>query len=544
LTENGKILKSASAIALVTVISRICGYLRDQRIALLLGTSPAADSFVLAFRIPNLVKRMVGEGSLAASFIPIFTRSLREEKAPVAWAFAQHMFWLVAAGLAVICALAVIFSRQLIFLFTILSKGAGQWDLAVSLNRIIFPSVLFLGLAALAMAILNSLDVFALPASGSVFFNLSVIALSFGFLYRPMLERLPENYRSPAFALAAGILIGSILQFAIQVPALHRRGMPFAPAFSLSDLRVHKAGRLLGPSFFASGVYQINFFIDMVFATSVRMPSGSVTSLYLADRVMELVLGSYAVAMSTALLPAMSQQVAAGEIEEMKRTFSFAIRIVSFITIPAAAGLVLLRRPIVQVLFQHGHFDLASALLTARALLFYSVGLPAFAAMKLITPMYFSTQDTLTPARVGAWSLAVNVALNAIFLAGFVHALSNGGPALASSIAAYFSFAGLLVIFQRRYGQLGVRQLIAPFAKILICTAVMSGLFLVASRFWAFAPDAHFVLQLSWLVAMIFLATGLYFGFAWLVGCGELAEMFSALGRVRPDSAPVADADF
>ena len=169
MTVKGQILRSASVITLVTLISRICGYLRDQRVALLLGTSPAADSFVLAFRVPALIRRMTAEGSLAASFIPIFTGYLRNRTREDAWDFAQKIFWDMAVVLGVLVVLGVVFSRQIIGVFTIFSGNPGHWDLAVALNRVIFPSIFFLGLAAVASAILNSFHVFAIPAATSIF---------------------------------------------------------------------------------------------------------------------------------------------------------------------------------------------------------------------------------------------------------------------------------------------------------------------------------------------------------------------------------------
>ena len=375
MTVKRQILRSASVIAFVTAISRICGYLRDQRVALLLGTSPAADSFILAFRIPSLIRRMTGENSLGASFIPVFSGYLRDKPRQEAWAFAQKFFWDLAAALAVVAILGAIFSRQVIYIFTVFGAEKVHWDLAIYLNRIIFPAVFFIGLAALAAAILNSFHVFGLPASTPIFFNLIVIGFSFGILYRPILRWAPAAYQTPAVALGIGILVGGAVQLAIQIPALVRLGMPMGVSLSLSDPGVRKVGRLLGPSFFGMSVYQINMMVDTIFATSPRMPTGSVTSLYIADRVMQLVLGSYAIAMSTALLPTMSLQAAAGQFAEMKHTFGFSLRIVSFIAIPAAVGLVLLRQPIIQVLFQHGRFEADSTALTATSAVLLFAGI-------------------------------------------------------------------------------------------------------------------------------------------------------------------------
>ena len=318
--------------------------------------------------------------------------------------------------------------------------------------------------------------------------------------------------------------------------------MKFVPVrASVADAGVRQFGRLMGPSFFGMGVYQINLFVDTIFATSSRMPSGSITSLYVADRVMQLVLGSYAVAVSTVILPTMSHQLAAGQLQEMKRTFGFALRIVSFITIPAAVGLVLLRRPIIQVLFQHGRFVAESTSLTANALLYYAVGLPAFAAIKLISPMYYSAKDTATPARIGAYALGCNVVLNAAFLLFAFRYLSNGSPALASSLSAYFNFVLLFVFFRRRYGGLGTRHLAAPIGKMAICAIAMALMSFAALRFSGFADIRHLAAQAGLLTAMIVLSVGVYFGVAWLLRCEELAEFLILLRRAEPGARPAAE---
>ena len=531
MTVKGQILRSASIIAFVTAISRICGYLRDQRVALLLGTSPAADAFILAFRVPNLVRRMTGGGGFAASFIPMFAGQLRAGRRSEALTFAQRTLWDIAIVMAVVAFLGSVFSKQVVSVFTLFGAGHLRWDLAVFLNRIIFPCVFFIGLAAVAAAVLNSFHVFGLPASTSVFFNLTVILFSFGFLYRPILRWAPDNFRTPAVALAVGVLLGTVVQFLIQVPALARKGMSFAPSVSFADPGVRKLGRLLGPAFFGVGIYQINFFVDTVFATSSRMPTGSVTSLYVADRVMELVLGSYAIAMSTALLPTMSHQAAAGKFGEMKQTFAFSLRIVSFITVPASIGLILLRRPIVQVLFQHGRFVAESTALTAHALLFYSLGLPAYAAIKLITPMYYSTQDTLTPARVGFYALGMNIVLNACFLYFLFRYLANGTPALASSLTAYFNFVLLFVIFRKRYGRLGAKRIVASLAKMAWPAAAMSCVCFAFLRYSSFESVGSLPTRAGLLAGVILISVAVYFGLAWLLRCEELPEFLTLLRR-------------
>jgi len=405
LTVKGQLLKSASVIALITVISRICGYLRDQRVALLLGTSPAADSLVLVFGIPNLIRRLTGEGALGAAFIPVFTGYLKDKPRSEAWALTQRVFWDMAVVLGGIAALGVVFSRQLVHLYTLASHNPAQWDLAVYLNRIVIPAMFFLALAGIASAVLHTFQKFALPAALPIIFNLVMILFSFGVVYRPIMRLAPEKFQTPAVAIACAFLLGGIIQFAMQLPSMGRLGMKFRPELSIADPGVRKVGALMGPAVFGVGIYQINFFVDKIFSTSSRMPTGSVMSLYVAERVMQLALGVFAVAMSTAILPTMSQQAAAKDFGEMKRTFGYSLRIVSFIAIPAAVGLILLRQPIVQVLFQHGKFVAESTALTARALFYYSLGLPAFALLWIVRTAPVFTSVALT------WAFGISAPL-------------------------------------------------------------------------------------------------------------------------------------
>ncbi len=542
MTVKGHLLKSASVIALVTVISRICGYLRDQRVALLLGTSPAADSLVLVFGIPNLIRRLSGEGALGAAFIPVFTGYLRDKPRTTAWSFAQKVFWDMAAVLGVLAVLGVVFARQIIHFFTIFSHNSAQWDLAVFLGRIIIPAIFFVALAGIAAAMLNSFQVFALPAATPIFFNLVLILFSLGAVYRPVMQMAPARFQTPAVAIACAILLGGIIQFAVQIPALARRGMQFRPEISFSDPGVQKVARLMGPAVLGVGVYQLNFFVDKIFSTSSRMPTGSVMSLYVAEHVTQLVMGICAVAMSTALLPTLSHQAAAKDFVEMKRTFGFSLRIVSFIAIPAAVGLILLRQPIVQVLFQHGKFVAESTALTARALFYYALGLPAFAAIKLITPMYYSMHDTMTPAKVGACALALNILFNSLFLVFFLKYLSNGSPALASSLAAYFNFVLLFGIFRRRHGRLGARGLAASLSRMGACAGAMALVCYGALRFTHFSGVSDFLGQAAILAGIIAVSSGIYFGLAWLLRCEELSEFFLLLRRAEP-VLPVAAID-
>ena len=522
MTDKKHILKSASVISLVTIVSRILGYVRDQRIALLLGTTPAADAYVLAYRIPNLFRRLVAEGSMTASFIPVFTSYMREKSKEDVWAFANRLFWTLALVAAAITVLGMVFSPAVVHLFAGKNIAGAQ---AVDLNRIIFPYLFFVSLAALAMGILNSFHIFGLPAATPVFLNLATILFTFAIV---------RNYfKDSATSIAVGVLVGGVLQFLIQVPSLVQKGMKFNFGISFSHPGIRDVARLMIPRLFGIGIGQINLLIDTRFATASRMPAGSLAALYVADRVMELVLGGYAIAVATAILPMMSHQAAAKDYDSLKKTLSFSVRIVAFITIPAALGLMILREPIIRVLFQHGQFVAESTRLTARALLYYAIGLPALATVKLVVPAFYSTRDTKTPVIVASISLFINIVLNIVFLQIFFRRVQNGGPALATALATFFDFFALFIIFRLRYGPMGTMEIVRSFAKISLCAGIMGVACWFGNYYTEFTIHSRFLVQLMVFTGLITGATVLYLALAWLFRCREIEEVYGIATRRR-----------
>jgi len=523
LSDKKEILKSASIISLVTIASRVLGYFRDQRITLLLGTTLSADSFVLAYRIPNLLRRLVGEGTVAAAFVPVFTTYMRERTKEELWEFANKLFWTVGLVLAVITVIGVIFSRQVIAPFS--TTG---WNEAIALNRIMFPYIFFMALAALGMGILNCFQHFALPASTTVLLNLSIIAFSTAVVWR--------YFQSPAVSLAVGVLVGGALQFLILIPQMVRRGMRFDFGISFVHPGIRSVARVMFPRFFGLGILQINFFVDTYFAKAARMPRGSLTALYVADRVMELVLGGYAIAVATAILPMMAHQAAANNYEGLKKTLTFAVRIVAYITVPAAMGLIILREPVIRVLFQHGQFVAESTRLTARPLLYYAIALPALACVKLIVPAFYSARDTKTPVIVAAISFLLNIVLNVIFLQFLFRRFQNGGPALATALATFFDFFTLFIIFRLRYGSLGMLDILRSISKISLCAGIMGAGCMIANYYAKDALQGAFSLQLTVFTGMILGATLLYVGLTWIFRCPEIEEVYGIAMR-RPGAA-------
>jgi putative peptidoglycan lipid II flippase len=522
LTDKKHILKSASIISLVTVVSRVLGYVRDQRITLLLGTSAAADAYVLAYRIPNLFRRLVAEGSMTASFIPVFTTYMSEKSREEVWDFANKLFWTLALVVAGITVLGMVFSPAVVHLFAGNNVAGIQ---AIELNRIVFPYLFFISLAALAMGILNCFHVFGLPAATPVILNLATILFTFAVIR--------SHFKDAATAIVVGILVGGVLQFLMQVPQLVQKGMNFKFGISFRHPGIKNVARLMIPRLFGIGIGQINLFIDTRFATASVMPAGSLAALYVADRVMELVLGGYAIAVATAILPMMSHQAAAKDYESLKRTLAFSVRIVAFITIPAALGLMILREPIIRVLFQHGQFVAESTRLTARALLYYAIGLPALATVKLVVPAFYSTSDTKTPVLVASISLMINVVLNIVFLQFFFKRVQNGGPALATAIACFFDFFALFIIFRLRYGTMGTMEILRSFGKISLCASIMGVACWFGNLYTGFTIHSRFLVQLLVFSGLIVGATALYLALAWLFRCHEIQEVYGIATRRR-----------
>ncbi|HMD38655.1 MAG TPA: murein biosynthesis integral membrane protein MurJ [Candidatus Acidoferrum sp.] len=522
MTDKKHILKSASIISMVTVVSRILGYVREQRITLLLGTSPIADAYYLAYRIPNLFRRLVAEGSMTASFIPVFTTYMREKTKEEVWEFANKLFWTLALFVAVITILGMVFSPQVVHLFAGKNIEGGE---AVALNRIVFPYLFFIALAALAMGILNCFHIFGLPAATPVLMNLATIAFTFA-VFR-------KHFKDPATAIVVGVLVGGVLQFLVQVPVLVQKGMKFRFGISFSHPGIKNVARLMVPRLFGIGIGQINLFIDTRFATAALMPIGSLAALNIADRTMELVLGGYAIAVATAILPMMSHQAAAKDMESLKKTLAFSVRIVAFITVPAALGLMILREPVIRVLFQHGQFVAESTKLTARALLYYAIGLPALASVKLVVPAFYSTGDTRTPVVVASISLVINILLNIIFIQFFFKRVQNGGPALATAIACFFDFFALFIIFRLRYGAIGTMDILRSFAKISLCASIMGVACWLGNHYTEFTVHSRFLVQLLVFSGLIVGATALYLGLAWIFRCHEIQEVYGIATRKR-----------
>jgi putative peptidoglycan lipid II flippase len=459
MSENHKITEAATVIGAGTLLSRILGFFRDMVIANFFGAGMAADAFFVAFRIPNLWRRLVGEGSLTISFIPVYTEYLTQGSEEETRKVTHVAFTLAGVILLILTVLGILFSPLLI---KIVAPGFIQipekFELTVTLNKIIFPYLFFMGLFALCMGILNSYRHFFAPAVAPIFLNISIIVSVF-LLY--------DTFKVPVMTLALGVLVGGLIQFLFQIPFLWKRGITFRFSFNFRNPAVKRMGLLMVPGLIGTGLYQMNTFIDMIFASF--LPSGSVSYLFFADRLIEFPLGIFAIAIGMASLPSFSGLASQGKIEELKETLSFTFRLVSFLSVPAMVGLIALKTPIVNLLFQRGLFDYSATEKTAFALLFYSVGLWAIAGSRIVAPVFYSLQDTWTPMKIALICLGANVIFRAVLILPLMH----GGLALATSLSSMLNLFLLLRKLGPKLGGIDIRKNIQSLLRIFLCSLPM-----------------------------------------------------------------------
>ncbi len=443
-----------------TLASRILGFLRDSLIAALLGAGPVADAFFVALKLPNLFRRLFGEGAFNAAFVPAFAGMLAAEGPATARAFAAEAFSVMTFWLGLLTILGEIFMPQVML---VLAPGfaavPAKFALAVTLSRITFPYLILICLAALVSGVLNGLDRFTAASASYVLFNIISIAFMLG---------LAPYVPTIGHALSWGVTASGVAQLAVLMVAMQRAGMGFRLPWPRLTPPIRVLLRRMGPGLIGAGVTQLNLAVDVIIAS--LLPAGTVSVLYYADRVQQLPLGVIGTAVGTAMLPLLSRQVRAGEGAAALATQNRAIEYALFLTVPAALGLIVAARPIISVLFGHGAFGGQDVALSARALAAYAIGLPAFVLVKVLAPGFFARSDTSTPVRIGVVAVALNLALNLAFM----RPLQSTGPALATSVAAMFNMAGLGVVLARR-GQLQLGAgLLSRAVRIVAASAVMA----------------------------------------------------------------------
>jgi len=491
-----------------TLFSRILGLVREIVMASLFGTGMVADCFVVAFRIPNLLRRLFGEGTLSAAFVPTYTEVLTQGDQRRSRGLATTVGICLSLLLVVLVILGIFGAPFYIKLFVWgWRSDPAKLGLTVRLAQLLFPYLFFVGLAALAMGILNSHRRFFVPALSPVVLNLFWImgAIVLGGL-------LGHSLKEKAFWMGVGILIGGLFQFLIQVPLLFKVGFKPVSPLPLKDEMVVRVGRLMIPGIFGLAVSEINYLVDTFLAS--LLPAGSVAALQYGNRLMLLPLGIFGVSLATASLPAMSASAAKGDKEGLVKTLSRSLRGIFFFILPTSLLLISLRYPLVRLLFQRGAFSSSlSTPMTAYALGLYSIGLFAYGGVKVVVQAFYSLKDTKTPVKVGALAMGVNIVLSIILM----QFLELGGLALATSLAAMLNLGGLLMLLQKKIGDIDGRRVFSSFGRMLLASLLAGGASWGAYRIvQAKVGIAHLVPQLLVFGSGFLAGVGSYLLLVWL----------------------------
>ena len=482
--ERSGIARSAGIVSLAVMGSRVLGLVREQVMAKYFGAGFLYDSFVVAFRIPNLLRDLFAEGALSAAFVKTFTTyTLDEEKGEdAAWRLASLVMNALVVILSLITILGIIFSPQLVMLLTKGGFVGEKAELTTTLTRIMFPFLTLVALAAVAMGVLNTKRHFGIPASASTLFNVGSILGGLGFAYYlsgggwttptdP--NAVPEIAAQRAMiGMAMGTLVGGALQFLIQVPTLFKVGFRFRPQISFSDPGVRQIMRLMGPAIIGTSAVQINVMINTMFVGDIE---GGASWLSYAFRLMQFPIGVFGVAISTATLPAISKFAALKDIESFRSTLASSINLVFLLTIPSACGLVVLGRPIISLIYERGAFTATTTEMVALALAAYSVGLAGYAAIKVLSPAFYALDDARTPAIVSIASIAVNLIASFLFKNVFAtYGYAHVGLALSTSCVALINFLVLVFLMHRRIGGLDGRKILSSLARIALASLALS----------------------------------------------------------------------
>ena len=516
MSEEREVAKSTALISGLTMISRVLGMVRDMVIARIYSAGAIADCFFVAFSLPATMARLLGDGGFTISFVPVFTEELEKKGRQEAMKLAYTTFWIALVFILVITVLGIIFAPWLV---RIIAPGfgleSGKMEIATRLTRQIFPYTILVCIVALAMGILNSFKHFAMPALSPVLLNLSMIA-------SVLIVNERYDFFSKGMSLVIGVLAGGIFQVLVQVPTLWRYGFRFRAYFDLAHPGLRKMGQMMGVSVFGVMVYQLNVFINTFFVSEF---SGGRSYIYYADRLVELPLAIFGIALGTAILPSFSRYSAHQDLKGLAKTLNFGLNFVLFMIVPAIIGLIFFRLPIISVIYQGVNFTMNDSLNTATALLFYSLGVWASAGLRVIVPSYYSLKDARTPVMASATAMLVNLVGCWLFtkeISWTREHLGFAGVCLATMIASIINFFIHILLLRRKLPGFIDGSIFTNLAKsLLACLPMILFSFWIADKELWLEPGRIWE-KIGWLGLSILFSGFFYFALAWLLGMPEL----------------------
>jgi putative peptidoglycan lipid II flippase len=510
--NKSTIAKSAATVGIAVMCSRILGLVREQVFAGLFGAGYTYDSFVVAFRIPNLLRDLFAEGALSAAFVTVFSAYDTNRSQEDTWRLASNVLTFILILLSLITLLGILFTGSIVSLLAPdFSLIAGKAALTEKLTRIMLPFLVFISLSAVVMGILNTKGRFFVPAIASSFFNLGSLigGVSLAFI-------LPHFGQPAIVGMAIGTLIGGLLQLGVQLPALHKTGFRYRPTLELSDPGLRRILKLMIPATVGLSATQINIFINTNFASSCA--EGSVSWLYYAFRLVQLPIGIFGVALSIAMLPILAKQAAKKNIAEMKKTMVSSLTMVFALTLPATAGLIILAEPIIRLIFEHGAFTANDTVATAQTLALYSIGLFAYSANKVLVPAFYAIDKTRYPVIASFIAIIVNIIIINLTIDRFQHL----AIAFSTSCTMLVNFLFLMTVLYINLHGYSLADLGKGLIKIIAATLALTWSLWAALPY--FTPWLHrsVIHQSGSLLALILPAMLLY-GF--LLHIFKLSEM-------------------
>jgi putative peptidoglycan lipid II flippase len=462
--HTGRIARTAGTVGIAVMFSRVFGLVREQVFAYFFGAGFAYDAFVVAFRIPNLLRDLFAEGALSSAFVTVFSDYETNRSREECWRLVGNVMVFFTILLTIITLLGMWQAENIVRLMVEAKYELtpGKVELTRQLTIIMFPFLILVSQAAVCMGILNTRGYFFVPAMSSTYFNVGSIVTGVG-----LAAVLPRFGIQPIVAMAIGTLVGGVLQLVVQFPALVRAGFLFRPNLSLSDPGLRRVMRLMVPAVAGLAALQVNVFINNFFASSLQ--EGSLSWLSYAFRLFMFPVGVFGVAISIAAHPVMARQAAAGSMSGLKESYVSTLVVALCLTIPASIGLIMLADPLIRIIFEHGRFDHHSTLMTSSALAYYAVGLAAYAGVKVTVPVFYNIDNTKVPVLGSALAMVINVAV--ILLC--IDALQHRALALSISCAMAGNFLLLFAVLHRKLAGLPLRYLGTALGKVLAAALVM-----------------------------------------------------------------------
>lgn len=462
------LIKSISIISSATFLSRILGFIRDILVARTFGTGWFIQAFFVAFRIPNMFRDLTGEGASNAALVPVFSECLATKQRQEFWKLINTVF---VAFLIIVIFIALLGMALSPLLVRLIAPGFIQipekLNFTVAINRPLFAYLILISIAAFIMGVLHTFKSFFAPSFFPCVFNIVLITSII----------LADNSIAGIWKLVIGVIIGGILQIAIQLPAMFKRGFRIRPFEFQRNIFSHptvkKIGRLLAPRILGTATYQLNILVDTIFASlSFLVGRGAIAAIYYATRLIQFPLGVFGHSISNATLPTLSELAAKKEMKKFAETVEFSLTNILFIMIPASLGLIIMSKPIIKIIFERGEFDQYSTMITSTALAFYAIGLAAYAANKFLALCFNSLQNTITPVKISGLALIINIVLNILFVV--VLKTKIAGLAFASSLSAIISSFILYDCLHKRISQINSQRIIIQIIKMLLSSVFMA----------------------------------------------------------------------